>query len=116
MERLNRRTFSESPKFDFGCDAYVERVSFQRSHNQEIELTLMIRSRDCINTVVCSRPANIEQIGLVLDACSVKIFDLNESDGFHRDFGRYLVEFSDDDDFNPLVLSVDNIQVTGVQV
>ncbi len=71
----------------------------------------MIRSRDCTSTVVCSRPSDIEQIGLAFDAYAVKVFDLNDSEGFHRDFGRYLIEFVNDDDQYPLAFSVDSIEI-----
>ena len=113
MKRLSKSAFAESPEFDFGPNSTVDEITLRREPGSVPLLTLMVSSNGATFRLHCIGPSNAEGVGLLLDAWSLKVFDLNKIDGFHHDFGRFVLEFSDDDDQFPYSFTADSVSVVG---
>ncbi len=111
MRQLTESTLSEGADYDFGSDSSIEEIFLKRESGSLPMLTLRVFSKGTFHIVSCFGFKDTDEVGLMFEACGLKIFDLNRVDGFHRDFGRFVVEFTTDEDCFPWSFSVDGVSV-----
>jgi hypothetical protein len=97
MLQLTKSTLSEIATYDFGSDSSIEEISIKRESGSLPLLTLRVFSKGRFHIIRCSGFKDTDEVGLMFEAWALKIFDLNRVDAFHRDFGRFVVEFRNDD-------------------
>ena len=113
MRQLTKSTLSDSPVYDFGSDSTIDEVSLKREPGSLPVLTLRVSAKGELHTIHCSGFKDTDEAGLMFEAWALKIFDLSRVDGFHHDFGRFVVEFTNNEDCFPWSFSVDSVSIVG---
>ena len=108
MNRLKKKNYSDDALIDFGYNSRILKLSIDRHNDNDptiMEFTLATDGFE--KSFVCRSPEDIVGIGSFYEGWSIRIYDLNKIEGFHHDFGRFIIEFMDDEDDYPLWFTVD---------
>jgi len=111
ITRIAQQSYSDESNlvFDFGYGAEVKEVSISR-RDEYLDLKLIVNS-DKNYYLLCQMPLSNYKIIEVFEGWAIKIYDKDKCLGFHHDFGRYVIEFLDDEDNYPLIFEVNTFEV-----
>jgi hypothetical protein len=96
---------------DFGYDSSVVEFavsSLCRDVNATLSFTVKANN---LHKIHCRGISEIASIGLLYDSWAIKVYDRDKIEGFHHDFGRYVIEFMDNEDHYPLYITVDTVEI-----